>query len=97
MMKLKLSLMVLACSSSMLSAAYSKETGPAQITYNRKIFYLYPETLDECPDIPSPFTTENGVEIVVVFTKNDKYALIPVTVANGPLNLKYGSKKNRQR
>ena len=93
MMKLRLLLIMLACSSSMLSNTYSKETNPAQITCNQKTFHLYPNTLDECPDIPSPFTTENGVEGVVVFTKNGKYALIPVTVTNGPLNLKYGSTK----
>lgn len=93
MMKLRLSLIMLACSSSMLSAAYSKDINPAQITCNQKTYHLYPRTLDECPDIPSPFTTENGVEVVVVFTKTGKYALVPVTVTNGPLNLKYGSTK----
>lgn len=54
-----------------------------QISYNQKTFNLYPETLDMLPDIPSPFTTEDGKEIVVGFTKNEKFALVLVTVENG--------------
>ena len=48
---------------------------------------LYPNILDKLPDIPSPFTAEDGTEIVVAFLKDKKYALIPVTVENGePMN-----------
>jgi hypothetical protein len=77
----------------MLSSACSKETNPVQITYNQKSYLLYPETLDECPEIPSPFSADDGVEAVVAFTKNNKYALIPVTVTNSSPNLQYGAKK----
>jgi hypothetical protein len=35
------------------------------------------------PDIPSPFATHDGREILLVFTKDKKYALISVTVENG--------------
>ncbi len=44
---------------------------------------LYPNILDKLPDIPSPFTAEDGTEIVIAFLKDKKYALIPVTVENG--------------
>lgn len=48
---------------------------------------LYPNILDKLPDVPSPFTAEDGTEIVVAVLKDKKYALIPVTVENGePMN-----------
>jgi len=62
---------------------YSQETKPTQISINQKTYKLYPETLEELPDIHSPYTTEDGIEIVIVITKNNNFALIPVTVENG--------------
>ena len=44
---------------------------------------LYPNVLDKLPDIPSPYTTKDGMEIVTAFLKDKKYTLIPVTVENG--------------
>jgi len=44
---------------------------------------LYPETLDAPPEIPSPARTSDGVEILTVCLKDNKYALLPVTVENG--------------
>jgi hypothetical protein len=45
---------------------------------------LYPATLDTLPDIPSPWTAEDGTEIVVGFrSKDGAYTVIPVTVENG--------------
>ena len=61
----------------------SQEVKPTQITYHQKTYPLYPKTLDTLPDIPSPFTSENGMEIVVAIAKDKKYALVPVTVENG--------------
>jgi hypothetical protein len=53
----------------------------------RKENLCYPATLDTKPDISSPHTTLDAVEIVTAFMKDGKYALIPVTVENGkPLN-----------
>lgn len=67
----------------------SANAPPAQISYGQKSYPCYPETLDSMPDIPSPYTTTNGVDTVTAYTKNGKYALIPVTVENGePLNYK---------
>ena len=62
---------------------YSQETNPNQISFNKEIYPLYPKTFDRSPDIPSPFTTKDGMEILLTFTKHEKYALIPVTVENG--------------
>ncbi|RQV96903.1 hypothetical protein EH221_04365 [bacterium] len=53
------------------------------IDYNRNVYHLYPDTYDYLPDISSPFTAEDGTEIVLAHLKNDRYALIPVTVENG--------------
>lgn len=45
---------------------------------------LYPETLGARPDLPSPFVTADGVELITGFFDDERtYALIPVTVENG--------------
>jgi hypothetical protein len=44
---------------------------------------LYPNLLDDPPDIPSPYLTRDGTEILTAFLKDKKYALLPVTVENG--------------
>ena len=69
-----------------------------QITYNHKTYPLYPKILAELPDIPSPFITEYGMEIVIGHTKDSKYMLFHVTVENGnSLNYKkYQYGKGRQ-
>lgn len=73
--------------------SFSQKTQTIKILKTNKQYKLYPILHDNLPDIPSPFTTENGMELVVAFTKNKKYALIPVTVASSPLNLQYGREK----
>jgi len=60
-----------------------QETHPNQIFYNNKTYPLYPKTFDDLPDIPSPFFTKDGMEVLLAFTKQKKYTLIPVTVENG--------------
>jgi len=65
--------------------AFSQVTTVNYFVYNQKKYQLYPAKLDECPDIPSPFTTENGIEVVICFTKDKKYTIIPVTVENEKL------------
>lgn len=65
----------------------SEKMPPDRIYCGQKIYPCYPATLDTRPDIPSPHTTLDGIEVVTAFMKNGKYALIPVTVENGkPLN-----------
>lgn len=41
---------------------------------------FFPHTCDQRPELPSPCTLEDGTEIVVAFTKDNKFTLIPVTV-----------------
>jgi hypothetical protein len=47
---------------------------------------LYPETTESPSDLPSPFTAANGEIFVTVRTQSGRYALVPVTVANGAPN-----------
>jgi hypothetical protein len=62
---------------------------PERIYCGQKEYPCYPATLDTKPDIPSPHTTLDGIEVVTAFTKDGKYAIVPVTVENGkPLNYK---------
>jgi hypothetical protein len=44
---------------------------------------FYPYTYDHIPELPSPYTAEDGTEIVVAFTKDNKCTLIPVTIEKG--------------
>ena len=68
---------------------YCQETTCNKIIHNHTTYNLYPETFSELPDIPSPMTTNNGMEIVLCFTLDNKYCLIPVTHENGtPLDYK---------
>jgi HEAT repeat protein len=60
-----------------------RKAPPDKIYCGRKVYPCYPEMLDTKPDIPSPHTTLHGAEIVIAFTKDGKYTLIPVTVENG--------------
>jgi len=62
---------------------HSQQTNSIQVTFNQNTFHLYPKTYDKLPAVPSPFTTEDGIEILLAVTKDNKYALIPVTVKNG--------------
>ena len=69
---------------------YSQENVASQISYHQEIYELYPQTWKELPQIPSPFTSANGIEIIVAFLKSKEYAIIPVTVENEPPNIQYG-------
>ena len=73
------------------ASSLSQEYFNSKITYKDKTFHLYPETYDVKPEIPSPFETESGTEIITARFKDNKYALIPVTVENGdPMNYEKG-------
>jgi len=72
-----------------LVSAFSQEAESLQISHKGKTYSLHPQTYAELPEIPSPYTTEEGMEIVIAFTKNNKYTLIPVTAENGePMDYK---------
>lgn len=74
------------------------KSGVVSVGDDQKEYALYPEKLEELPDIPSPYTTKFGMEVVTAFTKDQKYVLLPVTVQNGEawkyVDGKYG--KGRQ-
>jgi hypothetical protein len=81
---LNIFLLVLLCSNFFNAALlYSQETKPAQISFNQNTYSLYPQTHATLPEIPSPLTTKNGLEVLCVGMKNGQYALVPVTVENG--------------
>jgi hypothetical protein len=65
---------------------HSQETESRQITYNQSTFPLYPEVMNTCPPIPSPYTTEDGLEIIIGVTNENQYTLIPVTLVNEKLS-----------
>jgi len=60
-----------------------QKTDISYIIYNNQTFPLYPIAITELPDIPSPFISDNGVEVLIAFTKDEKYLLFPVTLENG--------------
>ena len=61
----------------------SQETQIKQQTQTKESLKFYPHTYDQCPELPSPYTAENGTEIVVAITKDNEFVLIPVTVEKG--------------
>jgi len=67
----------------------SQDLSLQYMIYAGETYALYPAQLNEKPSIPSPLIADDGKEYTVCFTRNDKYAIIPVTVENGePLNYK---------
>lgn len=83
MVKFLVLLIALLASISAASLAYSKEAQTIKHPKTKEELKLYPNTYDYFPELPSPYTTEDGTEIVVAFTQDEKYVLIPVTVENG--------------
>ena len=62
---------------------HASEKKPIQITCQDTTFTLYPKEYTELPDIPSPFKTTDGKEIITAFNKKNNFTLIPVTIENG--------------
>ncbi|MBN1998913.1 hypothetical protein JW935_15240 [candidate division KSB1 bacterium] len=61
-----------------------------QISCQQKDYPVYPATLDTVPDIPSPYTTAEGTEVILAALENNQFAVVPVTVENGsPLVYSY--------
>ena len=53
-------------------------------------YKLYPFSYDAMPEIKSPTFINDSVESILIVTKDDKYALAPVTIENGkPLLYSY--------
>ena len=43
-------------------------------------YKVYPEVIENRPDLPTPFSTADGTDYVIAVTRENKYAIIPVTV-----------------
>jgi hypothetical protein len=72
--------------------SFYQGTKSNQISINNQTYLLYPQVLETKPSIPSPLVTENKTEIVICFTPDNKYYLVPVTVENGD-TLNYKTKQ----
>jgi HEAT repeat protein len=71
------------------NAETSEKILPKKVYCGQNEYPCYPATFDAKPDIPSPYRTLDGIGVVTAFTKDGKYAIVPVTVENGnPLNYK---------
>lgn len=73
-------LTVLLIAVSTMALMASQETQIKQHPQTRKSLKFYPHTYDQCPELPSPYTMEDGTEIVSAHTKDNKFTLMPVTV-----------------
>ncbi len=76
-------LVVLLITISSMVLMASQETQAKQITPTRESLKFFPHTYDKRPELPSPYMMKDGTEIVVGLTKDNKFTLIPVTVAKG--------------
>jgi len=82
-------LMALIASVSTTSPDYSQEAQTIRHPESKEELKLHPHTYDHLPELPSPSSLEDGTDIVVALTHDNKYMLIPVTVENGePLDYK---------
>lgn len=50
---------------------------------------LYPATAGGRPDLPSPFQAADGTEVILAVTKDGRFALVPVTLRDRPLQLQW--------
>lgn len=84
-------LTVLLIAISFMALMASQETQIKQHTQTKESLKFYPHTYDQCPELPSPYTLEDGTEIVMAFTKDHKFMLMPVTVEKDePLGYREG-------
>ncbi len=70
---------------SIVNSPFAQENETGQIIFNKKKFSFYPEVINTLPDIPSPYKSENGTEIIIIYTNKENYAVVPVTVENGSI------------
>jgi hypothetical protein len=78
-MKNKQWLLILIIYISSLTTIYA-QFGPIQI--GNFPYEIYPGINDNKPDLPSPFIDCSGKEYVIAFTRERKYAIIPVSLSN---------------
>ncbi len=59
------------------------DTGQTAVTKTDHISHpVYPAVVEQNPDLPSPFSTFEGNDYVVAVTRDDKFAVIDVTLSN---------------
>ncbi len=73
------------------TTAPAQDIGSIQHPVTQEQLRLYPHSYTDCPDIPSPFLSDSGVEVITAYLKDNKYTIIPVTVENRAPHLSYGS------
>jgi hypothetical protein len=66
---------------SILLVSISVFSQEKEISYKNNTYPLYPKVLDARPDIPSPYISEKGIEVIVAYTQNNKYAVIDLSPA----------------
>jgi hypothetical protein len=59
---------------------HAQKTEQVTVSYRQKSYPLCPEMLERLPEIPSPFTSETGQEVLIASTKDSHYCIIPVTL-----------------
>jgi hypothetical protein len=74
---------VLLTAISTMALMASQETQVKQHAQTMEYLKFFPHTYDKCPELPSPYTTKGGTEIVIAHTKDNQFTLIPVTVKKG--------------
>lgn len=47
-----------------------------------RVYPVYPATLDRPPGLPSPCAADDGAELITAQTRDNRYALVPVTVGD---------------
>jgi hypothetical protein len=79
------SFLVLACCSCLLASGWlhSKDDGSRRDSGEEDELVLYPEALEEMPEIASPSMMDDNVEVLLARVKDGRYALVPVTVEHG--------------
>jgi len=74
---------VLLTAISAMTLMASQQPQVKQYPQTKEYLKFFPHTYDQCPELPSPYTTKGGIEIVVAHTKDNQFTLIPVTVKKG--------------
>jgi len=74
---------VLLTAISFMALMASQQTQVKQYPQTKEYLKFFPHTYDQCPELPSPYMTRGGTEIVIAQTKDNQFTLIPVTVKKG--------------
>lgn len=76
-----------------VAAQEPRLTDATVVTIQEQPVPVYPATLPAGLTPPCPGTTKEGFEYLVVRTAAGASAIVPVTIENGLLNLRYGAER----